>query len=95
VNNKDGLATICGQSVRVFPEPLNLLESFTDEILKVNGEVILCNNQADVFTKLAGFIDQYKWDNIFCYDYFIKDNMSITVTIMPVHQFVDVEVSKT
>jgi len=94
-DNKNGLTNNFNQSVHVFPEPHNLLETFVEECTNVNGEVILCEGQKDLWVQLANVLDTKSRPKVLCYDSYIKDNLPDTVSLMNDEHFVEVEVGLT
>ncbi|MBR8534727.1 lactate utilization protein [Carboxylicivirga sediminis] len=54
------------QSAAVFSSPDNLLSTFIDEFEKVNGQVVVCDNQLAVARQLVELADEHCWNNVFC-----------------------------
>lgn len=83
------------RSVRVFPEPDNLLDTFVSELTKVNGEAFLCRNADAMFKRLSELVIERNWNHVLCRDPDLRAGIGDTIDLMPNAQFVDVEVSIT
>ncbi len=93
--NKNGLTAQSSQSVRVFPDPVDLLDTFINEFTKVNGKVLLCNGEDEVYTNLSEVVRQRKWSNVFCNELSLKNKIENHISLILNEQITDAEVGVT
>ncbi len=93
--NTNGPTPDASWSVRVFPEPQNLLETFIDEFEKVSGQVIVCQDKLGVASALMDLRKKSQWDKVFCEDDEIKSMIPADFPIIDKSDLIEMEVSLT
>ncbi|WP_430814176.1 LutC/YkgG family protein [Carboxylicivirga sp. RSCT41] len=82
-------------SVRVFPQPDKLLETFTDEFNKVSGQLIVCESKTEIRQHLEGLIVKKGCQKIFCIDDELRSIVPLNASLISQSEFADVEASIT
>ncbi|MCG8581212.1 MAG: lactate utilization protein [Bacteroidales bacterium] len=93
--NNNGPTTDASWSVRVFPEPENLLQTFVDEFEKVSGQVIYCNSKSDITQHLKELCKSKSCQKVFCIDDELLPFIPEDLTLVGKDDFTDTEVSVT
>ncbi len=91
----DGSIQSHDRSVRVFPDPQPLLETFVSEFEKVNGEVHICKNDTELTEQLEELIRKNGWKNILCRDTQLQHQFSNSFESIDESDFGNVEVGIT
>ncbi len=71
-NINNGLVSDRGQSVRVFPQPIDLLVTFCEELEKIKGTVIVANGKDDLKENFQKLCVENGWSELFCRDEELK-----------------------
>ncbi|MCU4155263.1 lactate utilization protein [Carboxylicivirga sp. A043] len=93
--NTNGLTPDASWSVRVFPQPMNLLETFIEEFKKVSGHVFVCEDTMELAQTLDELRAKNAWKYIFCVDDELKTMLNGNFPLIDKSDFVNVEVSIT
>jgi len=67
-NTNDGSFSVRDRSVRVFPQPNNLLETFKDELTKIKGTAIEFSGEEELVLLVQKIVKQRAWKYLFTRD---------------------------
>ena len=95
-NINNGLVSDRGQSVRVFPQPTDLLATFCDELETLKGNVLIGNDKEELKAALKKLSIERGWNQLYCRDTMLRELLDSNFCISTHEdEFVNMEVGIT